>query len=109
VLVPGRRVDLLAAGACLLTLVMLVAYLLLLHAQDDSPAVWAVAVLVVAVAGTAYATSRGATHRRPVLVLCAVLLVALGLLAILSIGLPILLAGLLCVAAAARFAGPASG
>jgi cytochrome bd-type quinol oxidase subunit 2 len=107
--VPGRRVDLLAAVACLLSVGMLVAYLLLVHSQSGSPAVWAVAVLVVAVAGTAYATSRRASYRRRVLVLCAVLLVALGFLAILSIGLPILLAGLLCMIAAARFAGPAPG
>ncbi len=106
---PRRRVDLLAAGACLLTLVMLVAYLRLIHAQDGSPAAWAVAVLLVAAAGTAYATSRRASHRRPVLVACSVLLVGLGLLAILTIGLPILLAGLLCLAAAARLTGPASG
>jgi hypothetical protein len=104
--VPGRRVDLTSAAACVLTLVMLAAYLLVLGGQDGSPAMWAVAVFGVAVAGTAYATSLRATYRRPVLVLCAVLLLALGLLAIFSIGLPILVAGLLCIAAVLR-QGPA--
>ena len=98
----GRRVDLPSAAACVLTLVMLVAYLLIVSAQGDSAAPWAVAVLGAAVAGTAYAISPRARHRGPVLAACAVLLAGLGLLAILTIGLPILVAGVLCAAAALR-------
>jgi Na+/melibiose symporter-like transporter len=110
--VPTRRFDLLAAVACLLTLGMLVAYVSLVRSQGDSVAPWAVAVLLLAAVGTAWSTPRTARYGRQTLVACAVLLGLLGLLAILSIGLPILMAAGLCLVASlrrpARVAGPAA-
>ena len=75
-----RRLDLLPLAACALVLAIVSLYLVLVSLEDDRPRWWAVSVLV----------------------LCAVLLGALGYLAILTIGLPILLAAALCVAAVLR-------
>jgi hypothetical protein len=97
-----RRLDLLPLAACALVLAIVSLYLVLVSLEDDRPRWWAVSVLVAGVVGTAYASSRRAPLRRAVLVLCAVLLGALGYLAILTIGLPILLAAALCVAAVLR-------
>jgi hypothetical protein len=97
-----RRVDLLSVTACALALAVVVLYLVVMSEQDEDPVVWAVTILLGAVAGTAYAARRSAPVRRFVLVLCALGLFALGLLAIFSVGLPILLAAALCLAAAVR-------
>jgi hypothetical protein len=82
-----------------------VLYLFLVLTEDGSPAWWALAVLVVGIAGSAYAVRKRVPYRRAALVVSAVGLLALGFLAIFSVGLPLLLAGALCVAAAFR-AGP---
>ena len=99
----GRlRLDLLAVGASMVALAMLVAYLAVMSSQEDDPAVWAVVVLVLGAFGAAYGAVVSAPYRRAALVVAAVMLLGLGLLAILSIGLPILLAGGLCLVAAMR-------
>jgi hypothetical protein len=98
----SRRVDLLALAASVLTLAVTGLYLAVLHSQQGSPAWWALTVLVVGFVGTAYAVRPARAHRRTALVLSAVGLLGLGLLALLSIGLPLLVAGALSVAAAAR-------
>jgi hypothetical protein len=99
----GRhRLDLLAVGASMVALAMLVAYLAVINSQDEAPAAWAVAVLVLGASGAAYGAVVRAPYRRAALVAAAVVLLGLGLLAILSIGLPILLAGALCLVAATR-------
>ncbi len=77
-------------------------YLVLVSQEDGQAAWWAVAVLVGAAAGAAYAAPLRARWRRTVLVVCAVPLFLLGFVAILSIGMPILLASALCAAAALR-------
>ena len=97
-----RRLDLLPLAACALVLAIVTLYLVLVSLEDDRPRWWAVSVLATGVVGTAYASSRRAPLRRVVLVLCAVLLGGLGYLAILTIGMPILLAAGLCVAAVLR-------
>jgi hypothetical protein len=97
-----RRFDLLALGGSVLALAMALMYLVLVFQEDGDPADWAVAILVGSGVGAGYSASRQASHRRFVLWLCAVGLIALGYLAILTIGLPILLAGALCLAAALR-------
>jgi hypothetical protein len=101
VVVP-RRLDLLPMTACVLALAVTVLYLLLVRLERGDPTVWAVVILVVSVGGTAYASARRAPLRRAVLVACALGLAALGYLAILSIGLPLLLAAALCVSAVLR-------
>lgn len=97
-----RRLDLLPLTACVLTLAVTVLYLLLVRLENGHATRWAVAILVLAVAGTAYASARRAPLRRAVLVACVLGLAALGYLAILSIGLPLLLAAALCVVAVLR-------
>lgn len=97
-----RRLDPFALAAAAICAVMTVAYVVLVRSQGETPAAWVVAVLVGAGAAAAYATRLGAASRRPVLVGAGALLLLLGVLAILSIGLPILLAGTLCLGAALR-------
>ena len=97
-----RRLDLLPLAACVLSLAVTVLYLLLVRLEHGHPTVWAVVILVLSVLGTAYASGRRAPLRRAVMVGCALGLAALGYLAILSIGLPLLLAAALCVASVLR-------
>jgi hypothetical protein len=91
-----------AAVTAVIALLMNGVYLWLIHQQGDSPAIWFVAGLAVAALLAGYGALRGARGRRPALIASAVLLIGLGLVAILTIGLPIVLAGLLAVIAAGR-------
>jgi len=88
-----------AAVSAAIALVMNGVYLWLIHQQGDSPAIWFVAGLAVATLLAVYGALR-AERRRPVLIASGVLLLGLGLVAILTIGLPIVLAGLLAIIAA---------
>jgi len=97
----GRLWAAVAAG---LALLMDGVYLWLIHDQGNSPAIWFVAGLAVAALLAGYGALRAAPGRRPALIASAVLLLGLGLLGILSIGLPIVLAGVLAIVAAARTA-----
>lgn len=99
----GRaRQDLVAVAAAVLALVMLIVYLRVIREQDGQPATWAVAILVLGAAAAGYGAVVAAPYRRAALLLAGCALAALGLLAILTIGMPILVAGVLCLAAAAR-------
>ncbi len=99
----GRaRLDLAAVAAAVLAVVNLSVYLMVIRQQDGQPAVWAVAILVLGAAAAGYGSVRNAPYRRAALLSAACGLAALGLLAILTIGMPILLAGLLCLVAAVR-------
>ncbi len=81
---------------------MLVMYLSITRQQGSAPAVWVVAALVLGAAAAGYGATRAAPCRRTSLVLGGLVLMALGLLAILTIGLPILIAGGLCLIALVR-------
>jgi hypothetical protein len=89
----SARIDLWAAGAALLALLMTVAYVAIIIDQSGDPAVWFIALMAVAIACGAYGSARAMPVRRVALLVCAVILSGLGLLAILSIGLPVLIAG----------------
>ena len=98
-----RGVDVLPVGAAVVATAMTVVYRNVIEAQgDDSPLWWVQAVLlggaVLALAGA----PTGNRRRVPVLLLATFLLGGLGLLAILSIGFPILLAAGLTFLAALR-------
>jgi len=95
-------IDLWAAGAAVLALVMTVAYLAIIKAETGEPAIWFVAAMALAIVCGAYGCARGMPLRRLALLLCAIVLTGLGLLAILTIGLPIVLAGVLAWIALAR-------
>ena len=73
-----------------------------MSSQDSRPLAWVLIALLGAMALTAYAAYTGSPLRRQALVVAASVLGLLGLLAIFSIGLPILLAGVLAAVAAAR-------
>lgn len=94
------RFDLAAVAAAVLAVVMLFVYLLVIRQQEGQPAVWAAALLVLGAAGAAYGAFMDAAYRKAALLSAACGLAALGLLAILTIGVPILLAAVLCLVAA---------
>jgi hypothetical protein len=91
-----------AACAAVLTVVMIVLYVALVRQQSDQPAAWALAALILGAAAAGYGAYRGSTLRRAALILASIVLMSIGFVAILSIGFPILAAGLLCALAAAR-------
>ena len=99
-----RGWDLLAAIAAAITLGMIALYIALIVQQDGEVAAWFVAGLAVAAVLTTYGVARRAPRRTLALVVAGVLLAVLGLLGILSIGLPILAAGVLALLAARRTA-----
>ena len=99
----GRgRVDVIAVAASLLALAMVLVYLAVIRAQAGEPAAWAVVALMVGATAAAYGAVVRAPYRRQALVLAGLVLLGLGVLAILTIGLPILLAGALCLVATVR-------
>ena len=99
----GRgRVDAVAVAASVLAAAMVMVYLAVIQEQAGDPAAWAVAALIGGATGAAYGAVVRAPYRRPALVLAGLVLMVLGVLAVLTIGLPILLAGALCLVAAVR-------
>ena len=99
----GRvRLDLFAVTAAVLALTMLVVYLWLMRQESDQPASWFVAGLVVGAGFAGYGARFSSPYRLFSLLLAGASLVAMGVLAIFSIGFPILVAGTLCVASAVR-------
>lgn len=102
-----RRVDLLAAAAALLALAMLVVYGAIMGQQGDRPLLWVDLTLCLAAVAAGYGAVVTAPLRRTVLLAAGLVLSGLGLLAILTIGLPILVGAGLCFLAAAR--EPAAG
>ena len=70
----------------------LVLYVVVMAGQDDRPLVWVVAVLVAGGLLAAYGAVMRAPLRTPALAAAAALLGVLGLLALLTIGVVILLA-----------------
>ena len=102
----GRhRLDFVAVAAAVLSLVMLVAYLWIMNQESDRAVAWFLAALILGAAAAAYGASTASPHRRSVLLVGGLVLAAVGVLAILSIGFPILVAGILCLLAAARPSG----
>ena len=106
-----RLTSLLPLAACVEVLATVVVYLLVVHQQGSDPASWVVALLVLGALAAAYASVPNAPGRRSVLGVCTALLGALGLLALLSIGLLILVGAALCGATLLvdRTAAPAGG
>jgi hypothetical protein len=82
----------LAALAAFLTLGVLATTFAITSDQDDFPAWWFVALVVVALAGLLYGTTSG-PRRGPVLRASSGLVLLLGLLALASVGWPLVIAG----------------
>jgi hypothetical protein len=99
----GRvRVDAFAVAASVLAMVMVIVYFSVTQEQGGEPAAWAVAALFGGAAAAAYGAVRTVPYGRSALVFAGLTLFALGALAILTIGVPILLAGVLSLVAAVR-------
>jgi hypothetical protein len=98
----SKTIDPWAAGATVLAVGMTGAYFGIISGQGGDLAVWFVTAMAIAIACGAYGTARTLPMRRYALLVCGVLLSGLGLLAILSIGLPILVAGVLAFIGFAR-------
>ncbi|MFJ8577861.1 hypothetical protein [Micromonospora sp. NPDC093277] len=100
----GRRDgwDPLPAVAAAIAFVMLGLYVGLIAQQGGEIAAWFLAGLAAAALGSVYGVVRAAPLRRPALAVSGVVMALLGLLGILSIGCPILGAGVLALVAAAR-------
>jgi hypothetical protein len=96
------RLDPFAVTAAVLVVVMLVVYLAVIRQQDGEPAAWAVAALAFGAVAAGYGAVRTLPGRRVSLVVAGLVLLAIGVLAILTIGLPILVAGALCLVGATR-------
>jgi hypothetical protein len=97
-----RRLDLLPLCASVLTAAVTALYVYLVLTQGSRPSWYALTILLVCVAASGYAVRPKAPRRRAALMVSAIGLVGLGYIALFSIGLPLLLSGALCVAAALR-------
>jgi hypothetical protein len=95
-----RGWDPLAAVASLIAASMAVLYVWIIRQQDGEPLAWVLGGLTVAALLGAYGAVQAAPRRETALMVSAGILLPLGLLAILTIGLPILLAGALALVAA---------
>ena len=104
-----RGVDLLAASAALLAAAMAWAYVRIIDGQGDQPLAWVVGGLLGCAVLATYGAPLAAPGRRTALVVAGVVLLGLGLLAILTIGLPILVAGVLALVSSARPVAPGLG
>jgi hypothetical protein len=100
-----RRWDPLVLTAVAITVLMTGAALQISREQQDPVAWWLVAGLVIAALLGAYGVARPAPARQVAVIGAGVILLALGLLGILTIGLPLLGAGGLMVVSLARSAG----
>jgi uncharacterized membrane protein HdeD (DUF308 family) len=96
-----HHVDLaLVLGAWLIITGVAVAYVAIMRAQRDRPELWFIAALALSVALGIGGFASGGSRRRTLLIVCAIVLVVLGALSVLSVGAPLLLAGALTLAAA---------
>jgi hypothetical protein len=93
--------DLLAAIAAVIALVMIGLYLGLIDQQGNQPVAWFLGGLAAAALLASYGAARAAPRRGLALAVSGAVMTVLGILSILSIGLPILGAGVLALVAAA--------
>src|SRR6266498_673759 len=94
--------DPLAAIAALVALVMMVLYIGLIRQQGGQVVAWFLGGMAAAALLGSYGAARAAPRRGLALAVSGVVLAVLGVLGILSIGFPILGAGVLALVAAAR-------
>ena len=97
-----QRVDVVALLAAVIAVTMAGVYVQVMNSQDDDPLAWVLVALAIGAVLSAYGIVRNAPHRRAILTGAAVVLLALGVLAILTIGFPILIAGALALWASTR-------
>jgi hypothetical protein len=98
----SRPWDLRAIVAGIVTAAVALGYLLVMRTEEDTPALWFLTGLVIAVILLAYSANRGAGRRRPALTLAGVDLLGLGIVGLASIGFPLACAGVLALISAGR-------
>ena len=91
--------PLVAAALALATAAL---YLGLILAEPDRPAAWFLGAVLLGAAAAVYGAHPASAHRRAALLLAGLDLAVMGVLALLSVGWPLVVAGLLCLVAAAR-------
>jgi hypothetical protein len=96
--------DVLAAIPAVIALVMIGLYIGLIRQQGGPMATWFIAGLGAAALLSIYGAARAAPWRALALAVSGVVMAVLGFLSILSIGFPILCAGVLALFTAARAA-----
>jgi hypothetical protein len=96
------RWDFLAIAGTGICVVMAITYLAVVDAQGDTPAYWFVVLLVGASCAGLYAARKDSPRRRVVLLTAAVVSFALGVVSLLSIGPPLLVAALCLLVASLR-------
>ncbi|SRR6266511_1013481 len=103
-MMSGVRIgwDPLAAIAALIAVVMMVLYVGLIRQQGGQVVAWFLGGLAAAALLGLYGAARAAPRRGLALAVSGMVLAILGILGILSIGFPILGAGMLTLVAAAR-------
>jgi hypothetical protein len=102
---PRAAWDPLAVAAAAVPVLLAILYVVIQARQGDSPAPWFLIGLALVAALIGYGADHGARGRVPCLVVGGVILIAFGVLAILSIGLPLLVGGVLALVAAVRSPG----
>ena len=96
------RWDFLAIAGTAICVVMAITYLVVVDAQDSTPAYWFLVLLVGTACAGLYAARKDSARRRVVLLTAAVVSFALGLLSLLSIGPPLVVAAVCLLVASVR-------
>lgn len=99
----------LALAAAIVAAGMTVYYVVLIRQQGNQPLAWVLGALLASVALAVYGTVWQAPYRRAALLAAGIALTVLGVLAILSIGLPIIASGILALVASSRQRPPPPG
>jgi hypothetical protein len=97
-----RKVDLIGSLSAVLAAAMAVVYIQVMQDDGEQPLAWVLVVLLSGTVLAAFASWRPAPHRTTALILAGIELTVLGVLALLTIGFPILIAGALALWAGAR-------
>jgi len=96
------RWDFLAIAGTAICVVMAITYLVVVDAQDSTPAYWFLVLLIGTACAGLYAARRDSPRRRAALLAAAVVAFGLGLVSLLSIGPPIIVAALCLLVASVR-------
>jgi hypothetical protein len=97
-----RAWDFVPAGVAAAAGAIAIGYVGLMDAQGDSPRVWFLGGLLSAAALAAYTAVRSVPRRAEAIAVSGAVLVSFGILGMFSIGLPILIAGVVAIAFAAK-------
>lgn len=101
--VSGDRAwDFVPAGVAAAACAIAIGYARLMDSQGDSPRAWFLGGLVLAAALAAYAAIRSVPRRTEAIAVSGGVLFTFGILGLFSIGFPILIAGIIAIAFAAK-------